>query len=98
MNRLLASIKKEFLVLVRDWAGLGLIFLMPVALVLVMTLIQDASFRKLDETKITLLYLDEDKDTLGIQVKQGLEKAGYFVKPGCDNCFLWKGKGMSGWG
>jgi len=78
MNRLLASIKKEFLVLVRDWAGLGLIFLMPVVLVLVMTLIQDASFRKLDETKITLLYLDEDLDTLGIQVQKGLEKAGYF--------------------
>lgn len=78
MNRLLASIKKEFLILARDRAGLGLIFLMPAALVLVMTLIQDASFRKLDETKITLLYLDEDRDTLGIQVKQGLEKAGYF--------------------
>lgn len=78
MNRLLASIKKEFLILVRDWAGLGLIFLMPIALVLVMTLIQDASFRKLDETKITLLYLDDDQDTLGIQVKLGLEKAGYF--------------------
>jgi ABC-2 type transport system permease protein len=78
MNRLLASIKKEFLVLIRDWAGLGLIFLMPVVLVLVMTLIQDASFRKLDETKITLLYLDEDMDTLGIQVQEGLKKAGYF--------------------
>jgi ABC-2 type transport system permease protein len=78
MNRLIASIKKEILVLARDRAGLGLIFLMPVALVLVMTLIQDASFRKLDETKITLLYLDEDRDTLGIQVKHGLEKAGYF--------------------
>jgi ABC-2 type transport system permease protein len=89
MNRLLASIKKEFLVLVRDWAGLGLIFLMPVALVLVMTLIQDASFRKLDETKITLLYLDEDKDTLGIQVKQGLEKAGYF-----DVVTTLKGRGL----
>jgi ABC-2 type transport system permease protein len=78
MNRLLASIKKEFLVLIRDWAGLGLIFLMPVALVLVMTLIQDASFRKLDETRITLVYLDDDHDTLGIKVKEGLEKAGYF--------------------
>jgi len=78
MNRLLASIKKEFLVLVRDWAGLGLIFLMPVVLVLVMTLIQDASFRLMDESRITLLYLDEDQDTLGIRVKQGLEKAGYF--------------------
>jgi ABC-2 type transport system permease protein len=78
MNRLIASIKKEILVLIRDWAGLGLIFLMPVALVLVMTLIQDASFRKLDETKITLLYLDNDHDTLGIKVREGLEKAGYF--------------------
>lgn len=78
MYRLIASIMKEFLVLIRDWAGLGLIFLMPVALVLVMTLIQDASFRKLDETKITLLYLDEDQDTLGIHVKEGLVKTGYF--------------------
>jgi len=78
MNRLFASIKKEFLILIRDWAGLGLVFLTPVVLVLVMTLIQDASFRKLDETKITLLYLDKDQDTLGIQVKQGLEKAGFF--------------------
>jgi ABC-2 type transport system permease protein len=78
MYRLVACIKKEFLILVRDQAGLGLIFLMPLVLVLVMTLIQDASFRKLDETKITLLYLDEDQDTLGINVKQGLEDARYF--------------------
>jgi ABC-2 type transport system permease protein len=78
MYKLLASIRKEILLLTRDWAGLGLIFLMPAVLVVVMTLIQDASFRKLDETQITLLYLDDDKDTLGIQVKQGLEKAGYF--------------------
>jgi len=78
MNRLLATIKKEFLILVRDWAGLGLIFLMPLILVLVMTLIQDASFRKLNETKITLLYLDEDRDTLGLQVELGLVNTEYF--------------------
>jgi ABC-2 type transport system permease protein len=78
MRRFLASIKKEVLLLVRDWAGLGLIFLMPAALVMVMTLIQDASFRKMDETRISLLYLDEDRDTLGLQVLEGLQKAGYF--------------------
>lgn len=78
MKRLWATIKKEFLILVRDWAGLGLIFIMPAILVLVMTLIQDASFRKLNETKITLLYLDEDLDTLGLRVKQGLEETKYF--------------------
>ncbi len=78
MHRLIASIKKEFLLLVRDLAGLGLIFLMPVVLVFVMTLIQDATFRKMNNTNIVLLYLDEDHDTLGIQVKQGLEREGYF--------------------
>jgi ABC-2 type transport system permease protein len=78
MKRLIASIKKEFLLLVRDLAGLGLIFLMPGVLVLVMTLIQDASFRKLNETKITLLYYDEDQDTLGVQVRRGLTETSYF--------------------
>jgi ABC-2 type transport system permease protein len=78
MNRLVASIRKEILILVRDLAGLGLIFLMPVVLVLVMTLIQDASFRKLNETKITLLFLDDDRDTLGLRVKQGLVETKYF--------------------
>lgn len=78
MRRFLATIRKEILLLTRDWAGLGLIFLMPAVLVVVMTLIQDASFRKLDETQITLLYLDDDGDQLGTQVREGLEKAGYF--------------------
>ena len=78
MKRLIASLKKEFLLLIRDLAGLGLIFLMPGVLVLVMTLIQDASFRKLNETKITLLYYDEDHDTLGIQVMRGLTETKYF--------------------
>ncbi|NTV84215.1 MAG: ABC transporter permease, partial [Bacteroidales bacterium] len=78
MKRLIATFKKEFLLLVRDLAGLGLIFLMPGVLVLVMTLIQDASFRKLNETKITLLYFDEDHDTLGIQVMKGLTETKYF--------------------
>jgi ABC-2 type transport system permease protein len=78
MKRLIASIKKEFLLLIRDLAGLGLIFLMPAVLVLVMTLIQDASFRKLNETKITLLYYDQDRDTLGKQVMRGLTETKYF--------------------
>ena len=77
MRRILASIKKEFFIMVRDWAGLGMIFLMPTLLVLVMTLIQDSSFRKLNETSLTVLYLDEDQDSLGIQVKKGFESTGF---------------------
>ncbi|MFO7613265.1 MAG: ABC transporter permease [Bacteroidales bacterium] len=78
MHKLLASIRKEFLILVRDWAGLGLIFLMPVVLVMVMSLIQDVTYKKLDETSLPILFLDKDLDELGMQVRQGLEQTGFF--------------------
>lgn len=77
MKRIWASIKKEFLVLVRDWAGLALIFLMPALLVLVMTLIQDTSFKKLNETSLNVLFLDEDQDTLGHQILKGFEETNF---------------------
>jgi len=78
MFRLLASIRKELLLLVRDRAGLAILFLMPMVLILVMTLIQDVSFRKLDETRLSILFLDEDRDALGVAVGKGLEQSGFF--------------------
>ncbi|MGC1403587.1 MAG: ABC transporter permease [Thermodesulfobacteriota bacterium] len=78
MLRLLASIRKEFLLLVRDRAGLAILFLMPMGLILVMTLIQDVSFRKLNESGLSILFLDEDRDSLGSAVRKGLEGSGFF--------------------
>jgi ABC-2 type transport system permease protein len=78
MFRLLASIRKELLLLVRDRAGLAILFMMPMVLILVMTLIQDVSFRKLDETRLPILFLDEDRDALGVAVGKGLEQSGFF--------------------
>jgi len=78
MLRLLASIRKEFLLLIRDRAGLAILFVMPMALILVMTLIQDVSFRKLDETRLSVLFLDNDRGPLGVAVGKGLEESGFF--------------------
>ena len=78
MFRLLASIRKEFLLLVRDRAGLAILFLMPMGLILVMTLIQDVSFRKLNESGLSILFLDDDRDSLGGAVRKGLEGSGFF--------------------
>ena len=78
MFRLLASIRKELLLLARDRAGLAILFVMPMVLILVMTLIQDVSFRKLDETRLSILFLDEDRDALGVAVGKGLEQSGFF--------------------
>lgn len=72
LNKLLATVKKEILLLLRDRVGLSVLFLMPVALILVMTLIQDSAFKSINEKGIPVIFVDNDNDSLGHQIKQGL--------------------------
>ena len=78
MLRLRSSIVKEILVLIRDKAGLAILFLMPMVLIFVMTLIQDTTFRKLDETNLQILMVDNDQDSLGKAIEHGLSLTGFF--------------------
>ena len=73
MRRLLAAMKKEMLLLVRDKVGLAILFIMPMILIFVMTLIQDSAFRTLDEEGIPIVFVNEDQDTLGFRIEQGLK-------------------------
>ncbi|MFZ1305528.1 MAG: ABC transporter permease, partial [Ferruginibacter sp.] len=72
LNKLLATVKKEILLLLRDKVGLSVLFLMPVALILVMTLIQDSAFKSINEKGIPVVFVDHDNDSLSHQIKQGL--------------------------
>ena len=72
LNKLLATVKKETLLLLRDKVGLSVLFLMPVALILVMTLIQDSAFKSINEKGIPVVFVDNDNDSLSLQIKQGL--------------------------
>lgn len=78
MKKLLASIIKETLVVIRDKAGLAIVFIMPMALLIIMTLLQDSSFRKISKSKTPILLVDSDNDSLGISIKNGLINSGYF--------------------
>lgn len=78
MSRILAAIIKEYLILSRDKAGLALIFLMPVALIIVVTLIQDTTFRTLKETGVPLIFVDYDNDSLGKSIENGLNRSKFF--------------------
>lgn len=78
MIRLLSSIKKEILLVSRDRAGLIIMFLMPMVLIFVMTLIQDSTFRKLDDSKLELIFLDLDHDSLAASMERGLKNSGFF--------------------
>ncbi len=72
ISKLLATVKKEFLLLIRDKVGLSILFIMPMALIFVMTLIQDAAFKTINEKGIPIIFVNNDHDSLGILIEQGL--------------------------
>ena len=78
MKRLSASIVKEFLILIRDRAGLGILFLMPMILVFIMTFIQDAALKSINESGVPILFVDEDHDTLGSYLESGIAQTEFF--------------------
>ena len=73
-----ASVKKEFLLLIRDRAGLAMLFIMPVALVLIMILLQDSTFKMLEEKKLPVLLLNNDDGVFGKNIVEGLSKSKFF--------------------
>lgn len=72
ISKLIATIKKETLLLLRDKVGLSILFLMPMVLIFVMTLIQDAAFKTINEKGIPIIFVNNDNDSLGIMIEQGL--------------------------
>ena len=71
--KLLASIKKEWLLLIRDKGGLGILFLMPMVLVVVMAVVQDAPFRDYQEQQIPVLFVNEDSGEISQQIMKAIE-------------------------
>ena len=73
-----ASSVKEFILLLRDRAGLAMLFVMPMALILIMTLLQDSTFKILEEKSLKILVLNRDADTFGINIVEGLKQSKVF--------------------
>lgn len=73
--KVLATIKKEFLLLARDPGGLTLIFLMPLALVIVMALIQNNTFQEILETRLDVLLVDDDHGSLGAELERSFRNS-----------------------
>ncbi|MCF8460307.1 MAG: ABC transporter permease [Flavobacteriales bacterium] len=71
--KLLASIKKEWLLLIRDKGGLGILFLMPMVLVVVMAVVQDAPFRDYQEQQIPVLFVNNDSGEISEQIMKAIE-------------------------
>lgn len=77
--KLLYSIYKEYKVLTRDRAGLAITFIMPTVLILIITLIQDTTFRSVNEASVPLLIVDRDHDSLSSTLEKSLINSKFFV-------------------
>jgi len=78
MRKFKALIYKDTLLLLRDWPGLAMMFLMPLFLVVLMAYLQDSTFNSINERKIPLLVLNQDRDSLGDAIVRGVCEAGIF--------------------
>lgn len=78
MYKLLASLKKEILLLWSDKAGLLLMFAMPLLLVFVITIIQDSATRIASENKISILAVNHDSGGSGKELLEKLTASGMF--------------------
>lgn len=78
MRKYLASTIKDTKLLLRDVAGIAMLFGMPVVLIIVMTLLQDSTFKALEEKKLPVVILNNDNDSFGNNVVSGLTKSRFF--------------------
>lgn len=78
MFKIIASIKKELLLLINDRVGLALMFLMPLLLVFIITIIQDGVYKVVNENKIPILVMNHDEGILGKRLLGVLAESGLF--------------------
>ncbi|HOS16915.1 MAG TPA: ABC transporter permease [Bacteroidales bacterium] len=78
MKTFLNLLYKDFLLLIRDKAGLLLLFAMPLALVLIMTSMQDGIINVVTNTEVSLLLINDDKDSIGNAIEKELSQSTVF--------------------
>lgn len=76
--KLYQSVVKELLLLQRDLGGVIILFIMPLVLIITVTLIQDNTFKKVNDSKIPILLVDNDKGNVSAAVLENLQKSNAF--------------------
>ena len=85
MHKLWASTYKELLLLIRDFGGLVILFVMPLVLIITITLIQDSTFKAVNDSKIPILLVDYDKGEISKTIFEDLKASNSFEIISNDN-------------
>lgn len=73
MEKYFAIVKKEYLQVVRDLPGLGLLFVMPALMLILITLTQEKVMTGIDSSSKVLL-VNQDQSTLGNSIEEELNR------------------------
>ena len=79
MRKLLAVVWKEILLVLRDRGGVAILFVMPTAMVLITTLVQEDALRAVKGGRTTVLVAVTAGDNFGAAVSAGLDNSGAFT-------------------
>ncbi|MCG2430637.1 ABC transporter permease [Aequorivita sp. F64183] len=78
MHKLWASTYKELLLLLRDLGGIAILFVMPMLLLIVITLVQDSTFKTISDITIPVLLVDNDKGEVSKNIIDNLSESNSF--------------------
>lgn len=79
MFKFISAVRKEYLLLLRDKAGITILFLMPMVLIVIMSLMQEVGWDAIaKEPNVHVLFVNNDADSLGINMEKGLRSSGFF--------------------
>lgn len=78
MRKIIATFINESRLFAKDLAGVALLFLMPLALTVLMALIQDAPFREYQDIRFDILWVDEDGGKMSRQLGNELDSIPQF--------------------
>lgn len=76
--KLIQTVRKELLLLRRDIGGLLILFLMPLALIITITLIQSSTFESISGSRISLVLVDNDRGEIADSVIQNIRRSNAF--------------------
>jgi len=78
LKKLITLMYKDLLLVIKDKAGVGFLFVMPIALVFIMTLLQKNAYDTLHNSTFKVVVLNNDNDSLGRQIVRQLKESGIF--------------------
>ncbi|MDP4281732.1 MAG: ABC transporter permease [Bacteroidota bacterium] len=79
MHKLIASVRKEFLLLLHDLPGVIILFLMPLILLVVITYAQYSAIQASKESKSKILFVNLSKSELSGSIRKSLKENHLFT-------------------